>query len=315
MQKQEQTTITPSVFRAIIGGFDLTAKHLWLLIVPVLLDLFFWLGPRLHFQTLIEQLVASLPQEPELLDLAAPLLEAAPRANLFTVLSVPFVGVPTLMATLSPETLPVIPGTLDVGSWWAWIALLAGFMILGLLFTAVFYVMITAVVSPGTDGPDWRSWPGRIGTAWKRLLVLALFFVAISMVVYVPISVIGGLIFVFFPPLGTLILLIAPFMLIWAVIYLSMAPQIITLYDQPALRAARESMRFVQKNLLAVLLLLLLILLLGTVVDWLLILAENGTWFTLINILGHAFVSTALVTALFVFYRDRSTLLGAPAAD
>jgi hypothetical protein len=37
--------------------------------------------------------------------------------------------------------------------------------------------------------------------------------------------------------------------------------------------------------------------------------AENGTWFTMFNILIHAFVSTSLVAAFFILYQDRSAKL------
>jgi len=47
--------------------------------------------------------------------------------------------------------------------------------------------------------------------------------------------------------------------------------------------------------------------------DWLLLLAEDGGWFTAVSILGHGFVSTSLVVATFNFYRDRYILLNMPA--
>jgi hypothetical protein len=33
--------------------------------------------------------------------------------------------------------------------------------------------------------------------------------------------------------------------------------------------------------------------------------ADSGTWVTAINLLAHAYISTALIVALFIFYRDR----------
>jgi hypothetical protein len=227
------------------------------------------------------------------------------------VLSVRLVGVPTLMATLSPEALPLQPLALEVDSWAVWVALLVGLLVIGLLFTAVYYMMITAVISQPPGGLDRRYWSGRLGPATRRLFALALLFVAISLLIYLPISFIGAIVFVIAAPIGTLILLMAPLVMVWVVIYLSMSPEIVFLDERPALRAARESLVFAQRNLLSLLLLLLLVLLAGTVVDWLLVLAESGTWLTLINIAGHAFVSTALVTALFVFYRDRAISGGA----
>ena len=57
----------------------------------------------------------------------------------------------------------------------------------------------------------------------------------------------------------------------------------------------------------AVVFFLFAIFIIGTLLDWLLIMVENGSWFTLVNIAGHAFVSTAIVAAFFIFYRDRYT--------
>ena len=107
MQKEEEKSSVPGVWSALASGFDLTAKHPWLLLLPIVLDIFIWLGPRLRFQTIIEQIVATLPEEAEVLTLAEQLLEVGPYTNLFSVFSVPLVGVPVLLAGLAPETAPL----------------------------------------------------------------------------------------------------------------------------------------------------------------------------------------------------------------
>jgi hypothetical protein len=64
--------------------------------------------------------------------------------------------------------------------------------------------------------------------------------------------------------------------------------------------------------LLSAVTLMLVILLIGRSVDWLLLLADDGSWLTWFGIWGHAFVSTALLAATFIFYRDRyNSLFGA----
>jgi hypothetical protein len=98
MQEQEQKSTSPSVWSALAAGFDLTAKHPWLLLLPMLVDIFIWLGPRLRFQTIIEQLVAELPPEVELMEITQQLIELGPLTNLFSVLSVPLIGKPALLA-------------------------------------------------------------------------------------------------------------------------------------------------------------------------------------------------------------------------
>ena len=73
MHEQEKSTTLPGIFATISAGFDLTARHLWLLLLPVILDIFYWLGPRLRFQNLItqltEQMLEMLPAEAEVLAL------------------------------------------------------------------------------------------------------------------------------------------------------------------------------------------------------------------------------------------------------
>ena len=75
MQKQEEKSTSPGVWSALASGFDLTAKHPWLLLLPILIDVFIWLGPRLRFQAIIEQLVANLPAEVETMDITQQLID------------------------------------------------------------------------------------------------------------------------------------------------------------------------------------------------------------------------------------------------
>ena len=125
---------------------------------------------------------------------------------------------------------------------------------------------------------------------------------------------IGTILYLINSTLGSISFLLGPFLAIWIVIYLSLAPQGIILNGRPLLRAVIESVRLVQANLLSILLLLLTMFFIGAILDLLLFSVENGSWLTLINILGHAFVSTALVAALFIFYRDRYQVLLDPDA-
>jgi hypothetical protein len=308
MQKQEEKSATPSVWSALASGFDLTARHPWLLLLPIILDLFIWLGPRLRFQALIEQMVAILPQEAQIVELSSELSQLAPQTNLFSVLSVPLMGVPVLLAGLAPERTPLVSRIIEIGSGTEWLLLFVFLSALGLLLTAIYYVAIGAVVRQQApeSGRDWLAITGR---GWLRLAGLALLFMVIATIIYIPISLIGAIFFILNSTLGMMVVLLAPLVLIWVVIYLSFAPPGITLNDRSLLRAVKESVQLVQSNLVTVLTILLLILLLGAIVDWLLILADNGTWLTIFNILIHAFVNTGFVTAFFIIYQDRATKL------
>lgn len=312
MQKQEQKSASPGVWSALASGFDLTAKHPWLLLLPILVDVFIWLGPRLRFQAIIEQLVANLPAEVETMDVTQQLIEMGPLTNLFTVISVPLIGVPALLAGLTPEITPLAAEIREISKGTEWLALLFCLSLVGLLLTAVYYVTVSFVVSQSQETNENQiveNWFTRIGVSWFRLIGLALLFFIAALIIYIPISIVGAVFFLLNPTLGTLALLIAPFIIIWIVIYLSFAPPGITLNNRSLFQAVKESIQLVQSNLAVVLLMLLLMILLGAIVDWVLILAENGTWLTLFNILIHAFVNTGFVTAFFILYQDRAAEL------
>ena len=95
-QKQTKSAALPGVFATLGNGFELTTRDLWLIVIPAILDVFLWIGPRLSFRPLIESLSAQLPPQPMLVDVM-PLLEMfATRLNHFTYLSVSLLGVPAL---------------------------------------------------------------------------------------------------------------------------------------------------------------------------------------------------------------------------
>ncbi len=310
MQEKEQITTLPGVFATIAAGFDLTAKHLWLLILPVLLDVFYWLGPRLRFQKLIEQAVASLPAEADMLNVTPQLLEIAPRTNLFTTLTVQLIGVPALMVGLVPEQTPMNSLAIPVNGWFSFFGLFLVFSLFGLLLTATFYTLIIYALSkqsPNGEISNGGQAAKRIVSSWLGLIGLALLFLLIAILIYIPLIILSTFLFFINGTLGSLVLLTGPFILIWITIFLFLSPFGIVLNGRPVLRAVWESLRIVQRNLPSALLLLLTVLITGSILDWLLYSVENGTWLTLINIAGHAFVSTALVAAIFIYYRDRYT--------
>jgi hypothetical protein len=317
MQEQEQITTLPGVFATIAAGFDLTAKQLWLLLIPVALDVFYWLGPRLRFQNLIEQMIALLPPEADVLNVGPQLLQVAPRTNLFTTLTVQLIGVPALIVGQVPEKTPISTQVWEIGSWLSWLGLFLAFSVIGLLFTTIFYTLIVYAMSKQSPAGEILSagqWAKRIGTSWLRLMGLVLFFLLVVIIIYIPLVTVSTILFLINGTLGSIVLLTGPFILAWITIFMFLAPFGIVLNGRPILRSVFESIRLVQKNLQSVLLLLLTVLLTGTLLDWLLFAVENGTWLTLANIFGHAFVSTALIAAVFIYYRDRYTALFDPEA-
>lgn len=310
MQSKEKTAPLPSIWATIAAGFDVTAKHFWLILIPVLLDSFLWLGPRLSVRLLVERMVVFWQQESAAvsgLNVDA-LLALAPRTNLLTSLSVPIIGVPALMVGLTPEKTPLPTTLIELDSAGLMVGLFVLFSGLGLMLTAVYMTLTASVVRqmPVRQALD------KLVTNWLKLMGLVITLLIFAIMVYIPVVIVGVLAALISQGLASVVLLAGPVLILWLVVYLVFAPHGIFVNGRPLGRAMIESLQMMRYFLLSAVTLLLFVILIGRSVDWLLLLADDGSWLTWAGIWGHAFVSTALLAATFIFYRDRyDSLFGA----
>jgi hypothetical protein len=284
------------------------------MVIPALLNFFLWIGPRLSFRPLIASLAAQMPPESLGMDIG-PLLETfATRFNLFSYLSVPLLGVPALMTGLSPEKTPIQPLIIERAGWGEWFGYFALLTLAGLLLTAIYYVFIAyALRRTGADaaGATAPFAPGRFirraGRTWLRLIALSLLFLALAMVIMIPVSLLAGFAALLSQTFAMIVLLGALMILLWILLFLSYTPQGMTLNPRAFFYAAIESVRLFRDTLPTSLGLLFIVTLLRRGLDLILLAADSGTWVTGVNLLAHAYISTALIAALFIFYRDRYT--------
>jgi hypothetical protein len=312
VQKNDNMTAPRGVLATLSAGFDLATRYLWLMAIPAMLDIFLWIGPRLSFRPLIDTLISRVPPEAVVMD-PRPMLEAiAPYLNQFSYLSVTLLGVPALMAGLSPEKTPVTPVVIESAGWGAWIGTLALFTLLGLFLAAVYFSLIAAMMRR-MAGPDEKSDTSRpllrwIGRTWVRLIALALLFIIMILAILLPFSLVTGFMALFSQTLATFVLIGAFVLVVSLGIFMGYTPQGMTLNPRRFLPAVGESVQLFQRYLSPAVVLLFVIFTARRLLSWVLLAADSGTWVTAINILAHAYISTALVAALFIFYRDRYQL-------
>ena len=316
VQKQGQTTTLPGVFATLSAGFELTTRYLWLMVIPAALDLFLWIGPRLSFRPLIENLIASsvaqLPADVLTIDVGA-LTEAAGRVNHFAYLSVSLLGVPALMAGPMPEKTPIVPAVIDGGGLGAWFGWLVVFTLGGLLLTALFYNLIAYAMRRSLAAQTPSAMPPlgplrflrRTVNTWLRLVALLALAVLLVLVITIPIALLAGFLTLLSQAVAVFVLFGAVVLIMWLLMFLSYTPQGMLLNPRRFPFVIADSVRIFQRNLPAALGLLAVVLLARQLLSYVLLTADSGTWVTTINILAHAYIVTALTVALFIFYRDR----------
>ncbi len=320
VQKQGQTTALPGVFSTLSAGFELTTRYLWLMLLPAVLDLFLWLGPRLSFRALLQDIVTTsltqLPANVLTIDVA-PLMEVAGRINHFTYLSVALLGVPTLMNGPIPAKTPITPVVIDGGGLGAWLGLLVLFTLVGLLLTAIFYNLIAYALRRSlTPAPPFS--PARFATrtlhTWLRLIALLVLVLILTVIIIFPMALVAGFLTLLSQTFGVVAMFGAIVLVLWLLMFLSYTPQGMLLNPHSFFAVVADSVRLFQRNLPAALGLLIVIFVVRQLLSAILLRADSGTWVTAINILAHAYIATALTVAMFIFYRDRfvATLRSTP---
>lgn len=303
-------------------GFELVLRSLWVLVIPVALDLFFWLGPRLSVRPLFDRLVRfmalgatsapGLSVSPE--DIQRFVSQIGASFNLFGLLATDFLGtrflpVPVIKASVLADA--DAPGTAVIGNPpvfvldnLAQVALLAALLLLaGLLIGALYMTQLADRVRPA--GVSQRSFPRRVLGAWFWFVCLGLLVLGAYAVIGIPFALVLGLVSLFSAGLASVFLMIGWVAAIWVILYAWFVVYAIVLGETGPLRAFWWSVNVVQRNLNAVLFFILLNVLIaaGLSIVWGML---EASWLgSLAAIAGNAFIGSGLTAATFLFFQDR----------
>lgn len=313
MTTATQTQSKPlGVIDAIQRGFDLINHRLWLLLIPVLLDLFLWRGPRLSPAPWVHTRLDALLAQPELsAELPSDFLlmleqtrMLADGLNLFALLTGLVTGLPSFMARLA--TSAVAP-TLTITETWQVLLAVVVLIPIGLFIGSIWLALIVRAMQAETAG--WGATLRRAGWLWLNLglylagLTAALVggsgFFALSLTFLLLLLGSGGL-----SILGWASLFFF-WLVLWVGIGLSFVVSAIAVDGVNVARAVWRSLNVVTRNFPATIGLLLIGLLLteGFARIWLRLSDRN--WGVPLGMVGYAYIGTALVAAGFYFYQAR----------
>ena len=301
----------PNLFTALRIGFDAIANHVVIILFPIALDLLLWMGPRLRLtrliRTFVDQLVAVYSVQDEQM---AEVMRAgqevwlviAERFNLLTALRTYPVGIPSLFASQLSENNPFgRPVSFEVlGFGWvvfSWLLLTAIGLALGSLYLGV----VSQVTLQGKIA--WREtfqdWP----RSTVQVFYLAIFWGVLAFVLSLPASFFLSLSFLGIP-IAQCMLLIYASIVFWLIIPLFFSPHGIFVLRQTMRNSLRTSVNMSRKTMAITMPFILIIVLISVGTNYLWTTPGTDSWWMVIGVLGHAFVTTALIAASFVYFRD-----------
>jgi hypothetical protein len=307
------------VIEAISAGFDRVLHQPWLMIIPIVLDLFLWVGPRLQAPALYDQfapslktMAADLDTDGQLAvqDMGQLLKDFFSQFNLFSWLSVSVVGVPavnTVIDASSPLVTGAPPMSLPIGDVKSYLLVFVILSAIGLVLGGLFWAMLAG---PVRDEPfDVAAWLHNGLTVGGQLVVLGALTIIAGLVLMIPLSLLMALIGAISSGLASFLPALLITAGVWVVFYLAFTVHGLALYRLTLNRALRTSALIARTYFAPTLGLaaLSIVIYLGLGLIWDLFAPDS--WLRLIAIAGHAFIAASLATASLIYYQNRSAIL------
>lgn len=298
------------------------------MLLPVLLDLFLWLGPRLSAYPLIKSLLDLMNSLPAAMDepvraqwtqMQAFFEVAGQQFNLFAWLSPTLIGLPSLMAGALDIKQPLASAApvWQINNTLIYLGLFGLFSLLGLGLSAMYWSQLARVVwqaarPAASIPPQAMSGQAHAGQIWWGLIQFVLLLTVLGIMVGAPVLMAVGVAALFSPALGQMIAMLGFATLMWGMFYLAFAVHGIALRGDSLLGAVRASLILMHNQFpsTAGLLFLGIIIYLGLGMVW--SLPPGDSWLTGGAILGNAFIASGVLCATSFFYLDRAPTVSPP---
>ncbi|HXF84714.1 MAG TPA: hypothetical protein VNK49_04935 [Anaerolineales bacterium] len=317
VQKPESLPPPPGVMGSLRAGFDIVSNRIALILAPLALDVFLWLGPRLSVYELLKpffQFVfiqarqgvsdSQLEQFSEMQDLFMNWLRDFNLFSLLTKLTIFPIGISSLSAQILPVETPLGTRTvIEVTSAIGFIGLSFAFVLIGWIVGGLYFRGVAVSIFGGSEAPIGS------GRAIAQTLFLCMLWSVGLLMIFFPAMFVLGILALISPILANSAILVFLFFSFWLIVPLYFAPHGIFIRKQNAFSSLFASLRMARFTLPTSGLFVLSVFLLSRGLDYLWGAPQSDSWLALVGFAGHAFITTALLAASFVYYRDMNDWL------
>jgi hypothetical protein len=316
MQAERKEQALLNIIDALTAGFNTITRRLWLMLIPVALDVYLWQGPKLSIARLVKRLEPLLTpaanielSKSDAYNLAMSreaFIEMGESFNLFSLLSNTFLGVPNLLV-VSPQSLNPNQPTMEVANGWMGLGLVVAFVLISVVIACFYLEMIAQIVRDGRVG--FENMPQRVLSVSGRVVALGIILLLIILVLILPVSIFLTLVALVSQGVAIMLLGMFSLMVFWGsiivMVYLFYVIYDLLINETGLLQSVWNSVMMVRRNLWPTLGLILLtnVLSAGLMLVWQRL--TFASWGMVIAIVGNAFIGTGLVAAIMLFYMDR----------
>jgi len=300
----------PKIIQALLSGFNTIANKPYLILLPILLDLFLWFGPAWRVDEYFSPLIHLFTDLPNMDNIEyAEILGSTQEYwqyiitnfNLASSLRTIPIGVPSLMASkpsfLNPLGKPLI---FSLSTNLQVLGFSTLFLLTGYLLGSIYFKTISGQIITSTQDNDLKSYL----KVYSQIILMPFLLLIILLLISIPLMIIFTLISLISPSIGQFVLIIAGVFILWVIMPLIFTPHCIFLYKQNLISAMMTSISVVKTSMGQTSMFIILSIVLMEGMNYLWQSPSVDNWFLFIGILGHAFIVTAVIASSFHYFID-----------
>jgi len=308
-EKAKKSIDPPRIIPSIAEGFHTVAANIYLILFPILIDLLLWLGPIVRIKNffmpiMMDALEVSAAaygdQAAEFITTSQEIwTEFFQQFNLLSLLRTFPIGISSLMFSKARTGTPFgIMRFIDLQSERTVLIWALGFLLIGTFLGCIYFSLTADRVKGKKKSPQLNG----LLNQTLHGIILSLLIFSVFLILSFPIACILSSIFLFLPSLGTFPIALIGVMFVWMILPLGFSPHGIFSRQLNAVKSIVTSFQMVRRLMSAAGLFFIVILLIGFGLDVLWSTPETENWMLGVGIVGHAFISTGLLAASFVYY-------------
>jgi hypothetical protein len=284
-------------------------KQPYLLIPPVLLDLFLWLGYRLSLQPLTDTLIRWLGTSSSIDETTVThIRNAGASFNLFELLAI---SVPTFVTRVGSDAIAGASSrAIGNFAWWLVLLIACVLLLVGIAFGIIYLTLLGFLVRNErlTVSQFLSASAKNIVRTYGYLLLL----VGLALLILFPLAILASVLLAFGISIVAVLTLFMVFASIWAFVLLFFAKDAIVISKAGPAKAIYLSYNVVRTNFWPCVGLIVLTLIIQNGMPLALMAFARSPWGVPLALVAHAYILTGVAVAAMLFYRDRALKLRAP---
>jgi hypothetical protein len=245
-------TQPPKLVPTLIAGFNTVAGNIALILMPVLLDLLLWLGPKIkitrimgdYFQNM-SQMLAQIgntdlqTQSKTFLDTYSTMIN---QFNLGIALRTFPVGIPSLISRELTVSSPLKALSYEVPSEGTAVLIIAVLTVVGFFLGSLYLNAISRLTNSPAEKFEFKKVLSQFGQSLVLFLILAI----VLLIIFLPGITLLSLFLMISPTLGQFLIIMSLVVLLWLVVPLVFAPHGIFVLNQKPFQSILLSIRMVR---------------------------------------------------------------------